>query len=224
MLIHSASQLLTLAGGPQRGRELGKLGIIKDGALLLRGETIEATGTTQELIKKYPNEPRLDAGHKVVMPGFVDPHTHLIWAGQRAEEFEWKLQGKSYLEILAAGGGILSTVKETKKASLDELVNQTRKRAWSLLSQGTTTAEVKTGYGLDTKSELRQLEGILCLDNEGPLEMIPTFLGAHAIPPEYKNNSDAFTDLICCEMIPEVFNWWNKNAEGRKTAICGCFL
>ena len=223
MLIHSASQLLTLAGGPQPGRELGKLGIIKDGAVLLRGETIEEVGTSRELLQKYPNEPRLDAGNKVVMPGFVDPHTHLIWAGERAEEFEMKLQGKSYLEILAAGGGILSTVKATKKASLDELVSQTRKRAWSLLSQGTTTAEVKTGYGLDTESELRQLEGILCLDNEGPLEMIPTFLGAHAIPPEYKDDAKTFTDLICCEMIPEVYNWWKNHAGGRPLPFVDVF-
>ncbi len=111
MLIHSASQLLTLAGGPQRGRELGQLGLIPDGAVLIQDEKIAAVGTTRELCAAYPNEPDLDAGGRVVMPGFVDPHTHAIWAGDRSAEFELRLQGKSYLEILAEGGGILSTVR-----------------------------------------------------------------------------------------------------------------
>ena len=125
MLIHSASQLLTLAGGPQRGADLGRLGIIEDGAVLLEGEQIAAVGTTAELRAAYPQAPALDAGGKVVMPGFVDPHTHAIWAGDRAAEFELRLQGKTYLEILAAGGGILSTVRAVRTSSLERLMAET---------------------------------------------------------------------------------------------------
>ncbi len=125
MLIHSASQLLTLSGGPQRGSGLGRLEIISNGAVLVREETVEAVGTTEELLSAYPNEPRLDARQKVVMPGLVDPHTHLVWAGDRAHEFEMRLEGKTYLEIMAAGGGIISTVRATRQASLEELLDQT---------------------------------------------------------------------------------------------------
>ena len=122
MLIHSAAQLLTLAGGPQRGLDLGRLGIISDGALLIRDNRIAAVGPTSELQAAYPGDPDLDASGKVVLPGFVDPHTHAIWAGDRAAEFEMRLQGKTYLEILAAGGGILATVRATCAASLEKLV------------------------------------------------------------------------------------------------------
>ena len=114
MLIHSATQLLTLAGGPQRGRDLGELGIIENGAVLIRGDKIADLGTTTEMREKYPDEPTLDASGSVLMPGFVDPHTHLIWGGDRAKEFEMRLEGAKYLDILKAGGGIISTVRDTR--------------------------------------------------------------------------------------------------------------
>src|SRR5512146_1140279 len=148
MLIHSARQVLTLAGGPQRGRELGRLELIENGAVLMRDEKIVAVGPSDELRASYRDEPTLDASGCVVMPGFVDPHTHLIWAGDRAEEFELKMAGTPYLDILASGGGILSTVRATRAASLDQLVSQTRSRARSMFAHGTTTAEAKSGYGL----------------------------------------------------------------------------
>jgi imidazolonepropionase len=223
MLLHSASQLITLAGGSQRGQSLGSLGIIEDGAVFFRGDQILAVGSTTELLASHSSEPRLDAAGQVVMPGFIDPHTHLIWAGERAAEFEMKLQGKTYLEILAAGGGILSTVQQCRTASLEELVRQTRHRAYSLLRHGTTTAEVKTGYGLDTESEIRLLEGILRLDEEGPLQLLPTFLGAHAIPPEYKHDPDGYTDLVCSQMLPAVKQWWGKNAPARPLPFVDVF-
>ncbi len=119
MLIHSATQLLTLKGGPQRGHDLGTLGIIQNGAVLIRDEKILAAGSTDELRAAYKDEPTLDASGCVVMPGFVDPHTHLIWAGDRANEFEMKMAGKPYLDILAAGGGIISTVRQTRTASIE---------------------------------------------------------------------------------------------------------
>jgi imidazolonepropionase len=212
MLIHSASQLITLAGGPQRGRDLGRLEIILDGAALVQNGKIVAVGTTKELRGAYPNAPELDAGGRVVMPGFVDPHTHAIWAGDRAAEFELRLQGKTYLEILAAGGGILSTVHATRTSSLDKLMSETRPRLWSMFTNGTTTAEVKTGYGLRTAAELRMLQALLALNKEGPLEIVPTFLGAHAIAPEFKDRPDAYTALICNTMLPILKEWWPQQA------------
>jgi imidazolonepropionase len=215
MLIHSASQLLTLAGGPQRGRRLGNLGILPDGAVLIREGRILAVGTTRELRAAYPSEPALDARGRAVLPGFVDPHTHLVWAGDRAAEFEMRLQGKSYLEIMAAGGGIVSTVRTTRAASPANLLAQTRARAQTMLRSGTTTAEAKTGYGLETAAELRQLEALLCLDELGPLQIVPTFLGAHAIPLEYINDPQGYADLVCAEMLPAAAAWWRERSPGR---------
>lgn len=212
MLIHSASQLLTLAGGPQRGRDLGQLGIIPNGAALIRNGIIEAVGKSDELRAVYPDEPDFDALDRVVMPGFVDPHTHVIWAGDRAAEFEMKLQGKSYLEILAAGGGILSTVRATRSASLNSLLDQTRLRLWTMFEHGTTTVEAKTGYGLKTAVELRLLQALIALDREGPMELAFTFLGAHAIAPEYKDQPEQYTDLICETMLPMLKDWWPNHA------------
>jgi len=223
MLLHSASQLLTLSGGPQRGSELGRLGIIPDGAVLIRDGLIAATGATEELRRRYPDEELLDAGGRVVLPGFIDPHTHLIWAGDRAAEFELRLEGKSYLEILAAGGGILSTVRRTRQASVDDLLAETRLRAVDMLKHGTTTAEAKTGYGLDTATELRMLEALLRLDAEGPLELAITFLGAHAIAPEYKGDPDGYTRLVCSEMLPAVHAWWRAYAPGKPLPFVDVF-
>ncbi|MBU0512819.1 MAG: imidazolonepropionase [Chloroflexi bacterium] len=208
MLIHSASQLLTISGPPQRGRDLGNLGIIEDGAAFIEEDTIVAIGPSAEMRRIYASEEALDAGGRVLMPGFVDPHTHLIWAGDRAAEFEMRLQGKTYLEIMAAGGGILSTVRDTRAASLEQLLAEARPRLQSMFVHGTTTAEAKTGYGLETDTELKMLAAILTLDAEGPLDLIPTFLGAHAIPAEYKDDPEAYTDLICTEMLPAVKEWW----------------
>jgi len=208
MLIHSASQLLTLSGGPQRGSGLGTLNLIEDGAVLIQGEKITAVGRTPELLAAHPNEPRLDASGCAVLPGFVDPHTHVVWAGDRAAEFEMKMAGAKYLDILAAGGGILSTVRKTREASVEQLMAETRPRLQRMFAHGTTTAEAKTGYGLDTESELKLLQAILALDAEGPLELVPTFLGAHAVAPEYKDNPQGYTDLLCKEMLPAVQAWW----------------
>ncbi len=211
MLIHSATQLLTLAGGPQRGRALGTLGIIENGAVLVRDEKIVAVGKTDELRAAYPNEPTLDASGSVVMPGFVDPHTHLIWGGDRAEEFEMRLEGAKYLDILAAGGGILSTVRATRTASIESLIAQTRPRLLRMFATGTTTAEAKTGYGLQTATELRLLKALLALDDEGPLDLAITFLGAHAIAPEFKDDPQGYTDLVTETMLPHRCNNGGKH-------------
>ncbi len=223
MLIHSASQLLTITGGPQRGQELGNLGIIPGGAVLIQDGEIAAVGSSSELCSIYPDEPQLDANGQVVLPGFVDPHTHAIWAGDRAAEFEMRLQGKSYLEILKEGGGILSTVRATRTASLEKLISETRPRLWSMFKHGTTTSEVKTGYGLRSVTELRMLQALLALDKEGPLEIVPTFLGAHAIPPEYKDRPDEYTELLCDTMIPILHEWWSQRALGYKLPFVDVF-
>lgn len=223
MIIHSASQLLTLAGGVQRGSDFGQLRIVQDGAVLVRGDTIEAAGDSAALLAAYPNEPRLDAGGRVVMPGLVDPHTHLVWAGDRAHEFEMRLEGKTYLEIMAAGGGIVSTVRATREASAQQLLDQTRARAQALFRHGATTVEAKTGYGLETESELRQMAALLSLDDEGPLEIVPTFLGAHAIPAEYRHDPEGYTRLVCDTMLPALLRWWQAHGGARPLPFVDVF-
>ncbi len=207
LLISHAAQLLTIpthAGGPQRGHRLGDLGPIEDGALAVAGERIVAVGSTADLAARFQAGRVIDATGKVVMPGFVDPHTHAVWAGDRAAEFEKRIAGATYLEIMSAGGGILSTVRATRAASVDQLVAETRPRLDRMLACGTTTVEVKTGYGLETAAELRLLEAIDRLDREHAIDIVPTFLGAHAIPAEYTGRADAYTDLVVTEMLPAV--------------------
>jgi imidazolonepropionase len=223
LIIHNAAQLLTLAGGPQRGTMLGNLGIIENGAVAIQNEHILEVGQSGALLIAYPQAARHDASGQVVMPGFVDPHTHLVWDGDRADEFSLRLEGMSYMDILAMGGGILSTVRATRQASLEELVSQSRQRARYAFSHGTTTMEVKTGYGLTLESEIKQLQAILALNQEGPLELIPTFMGAHAVPPEYKDRPDAYVDLLCDEMIPGVYTWWQSTVPDQPLPFVDVF-
>lgn len=223
MLVHSTSQLLTLTPEPQRGHALGELGIIENGAVLIRTGQIITVGDSRDLLASHPNEPRLDACGQVVMPGFVDAHTHLVWAGDRAKEFELKLQGKSYLEILKSGGGILSTVEATRKASLEQLTSETRQRAKEIFQSGTTTAEAKTGYGLEYRSELQQMQALLTINREGLLEIHPTFLAAHAIPPEFTKNPQGYADLICDAMLPDFKGWWNELATRMELPFVDVF-
>jgi imidazolonepropionase len=223
MLIHSAAQLLTLSEQPQRGSRMGDLSIIPDGAILVEGETIAAVGSTDDLLKRYPHEERYDASGHAVMPGFVDPHTHLVWAGDRAAEFEMRLEGKTYMEIMIAGGGIQSTVNATRAASTAELLTQTQQHAREIFAFGTTTAEAKSGYGLDWHSELKQMEVLLEIDKQGPLEIQPTFLGAHAIPSGFGDRPDAYVQQVCAQMLPELKNWWLENAPKRPLPFVDVF-
>jgi imidazolonepropionase len=223
MIIHSASQLLTLQGGPQRGGDLGKLGIIEDGAIVIRDEKIVAVGKTAEIRAAYPNDPTLDAGGCVVMPGFVDPHTHLIWGGDRAAEFELKMSGTPYLDILAAGGGILSTVRATRTASIESLVAQARPRLLRMFSHGTTTVEAKTGYGLQTATELRLLKALLALEDENRVDIAITFMGAHAVAPEFKDDPQGYTDLVCDTMLPILRQWWETHAPNQALPFVDVF-
>ena len=186
LLVHSAAQLCTVPpvdGGPQRGARLGNLGLIENGAVAIRDGAVVDVGPTSDLRAALQAEQEIDATGKVVCPGFVDPHTHLVWMGDRAAEFEQRVAGATYMEIMEAGGGIMATVRETREASVDALVAAARPRLDRMLAHGTTTVEVKTGYGLETEVELRQLEAIVALDRSHPATVVPTFLGAHAIPP-----------------------------------------
>jgi imidazolonepropionase len=223
LLVHSALQLLTLAGAPQRGRELGRLEIVPDGAVAIGDGKILAVGPSAEVRQAYRAKDELDASGRVVLPGFVDSHTHAIWIGDRSAEFEMRLAGKSYMDILQAGGGIMSTVRQTRAASVEQLAEETRPRLRRMLSYGTTTAEVKTGYGLELSSELRLLETILRLTSEGPPELVPTFLAAHAVPDEYRGRTEAYVEAVCQEMLPAVQAWWKRNAGGASLPFVDVF-
>jgi imidazolonepropionase len=161
-------------------------------------------GATPDVRAAYIAGRELDATGRVVLPGFVDPHTHLVWAGDRAAEFELRLAGATYMEIMAAGGGIVSTVRQTRQATVEELVVQSRARLNAMLAHGTTTVEAKTGYGLDTATELKILEAIRLLDQTHPVDLVPTFLGAHATPPEYKGREEEYVDLVVNDMLPAI--------------------
>ncbi|UCE44440.1 MAG: imidazolonepropionase [Candidatus Bathyarchaeota archaeon] len=207
LLIEKASELLTIRGGtksPILGKRMRDLGIIRDGAIAIRKGRVVAVGKTDMIREKFESSNIIDASKKVVMPGFVDPHTHLVFAGSREEEFEMRVEGAAYMEILQKGGGILKTVKETRKAGREELLEDCRKTLSVMLEHGTTTVEAKSGYGLTTEDELKCLEVMKLANTEHPIEIVPTFLGAHAVPSEYKNNTDGYVNLVADEMIPEV--------------------
>jgi imidazolonepropionase len=223
MLITHCSQVIPLTPSPQRGSQLGELNILTSNAVLIRGDRIEEIADEESLIRRFPDESRLDAHGHAVLPGFVDSHTHLVFAGDRAVEFESRLQGKTYQDIMSAGGGINSTVRATRAATLGDLLEQTRFRAQGLLLNGTTTAEAKSGYGLELTSELAQLEVLLILDEEGPLAFAPTFLGAHAIPPEFAGNAEGYARQLYENMLPEVLSWWQKRAPGRSLPFVDVF-
>ncbi len=198
---------------PKIKEEMLDLGHIENGAFVVKNGFITDIGTTDELFKKYKNEAKeiIDAQNRAVLPGFVDPHTHALFVGTREDEFRMRLEGKSYMEILKAGGGILNSVKKIRQASIDELVLEAKKRVDLFFRLGTTTFEAKSGYGLDFESEIKMLEAIKITNETSDAQIIPTFIGAHAIPPEYKNNKKAYIDIIINEMIPYISK--NRLAE-----------
>jgi len=217
LLIHSAGQLVTCASKtPKRGETMSDVGIIENGAVGITDGEIVAVGPSEQLRRAYEASTQIDASGKVVCPGFVDPHTHVVYAGDRVNEFEMRVQGVSYMEIMAAGGGINFTTKATRAASLDDLVMQTRPRLDMMLELGTTTAEVKTGYGLDTPTELKMLHAIAALDESHKIDLVPTFMGAHAIPREYAVTPSIYTYLVIDEMLPAAANWYaNSTFKAR---------
>ena len=219
LAIVNCSQLVTLAGArrARTGGELRQLAILEDGAMLVRGEYIEAVGRRREIESLINSDCEvIDAGRRVVLPGFVDAHTHPVFAGTRANEFEQRASGATYREIAARGGGIRSTVRSTRNASQGDLVRAGKRYADWFLRNGTTTIEAKSGYGLTLEDELKILRAIRQLNDETPLRYVPTFLGAHDIPTEYKSRRHLYINLIINEMLPRV-------AEERLAEYCDVF-
>jgi imidazolonepropionase len=207
LAVVNIGQLVTLAGParPRVGAELNELGVIRDAALLIENDRIAAAGHYREIQSKIPpHEVVVDAQGGCVTPGFVDAHTHMIFAGNRAAEFEQRIAGASYQQIAAAGGGILSTVKATRAASEDDLLTESRRHRDWMLRAGTTTAEAKSGYGLERETELRMLRVMARLNAEGPMRIVPTLLAAHTLPPEFAGRRDDYVRWIAEELIPEV--------------------
>ena len=204
LIIKNAAELLTLS--PSIREESG-LGLIRRGTVVTKDDRILWVGESDKIpghFKVGPKGVEIDASGKVVMPGLIDPHTHLIFAGSREQEFEQRIQGLSYIEIAERGGGILSTVEATRKASFDQLFTLGKKRLDRMLSKGITTIEAKSGYGLSLQDELKILKVIKALDEVHPIDIVPTFLGAHTVPKEFREDRRRYVDLVIQEMIPKV--------------------
>ncbi len=194
----------------------GEIHPIINAAIAWKDDTIEWVGQDKDLPQKYGNEQRFDADGKMVIPGLIDCHTHLAFGGWRPDEFAMRVQGKSYLEIAKAGGGILSSVKETRKATEDELYEKASGFLKEMGRMGVTTVECKSGYGLSVEDELKTLRVYRRLAEEHSVGIVPTFLGAHTIPPEYKDDRESYIDLVVNEMIPAV-------AEQELAEFCDIF-
>ena len=212
MLIKNAAEMVTCSGSSaKKGKEMADLHVIKNGAVIIKEGEIEAVGKTGDIEKQFKKSGAdqsdfdiIDARGKAVLPGFVDSHTHLVFGGYRAEEFSWRLRGDSYMEIMKRGGGIVNTVNATRQASVEELLESGIRRLNSMLSFGVTTVEGKSGYGLDRETEIKQLEVMARLNQIHYLDVVPTFLGAHAVPQDYKDKQDAFIDFISTDVMPRV--------------------
>jgi imidazolonepropionase len=219
LAILNCSQVVTLAGPsrPRAGAEMSQLSIVSPGALLVRDSRVATVGTNEQIQSSIDvNSTVVDAEGRIVMPGFVDAHTHPVFAGTRVDEFEERAKGATYQEIAARGGGIQSTVNKTRAASLNELVTTGRKYASWFLRGGTTTIEAKSGYGLTVEDEIKILRAIKRLNEETRLRYVPTFLGAHSIPDEYKSRRDDYVSLIIDEMLQRV-------SQERLAEFCDVF-
>jgi imidazolonepropionase len=224
IIIKNASELVTCSGfAAKRGREMAELHLITDGAVIIKEGTIEAVGTTRDIEAKLEKAGTdlsgfdvIDAQNKAVLPGFIDSHTHFVFGGYRAEEFAWRLRGDSYMQIMQRGGGIVNTVKATQQADANELLQSGIKRLDAMLGFGVTTVECKSGYGLDKDTEIKQLEVINHLDGIHYIDIVPTFLGAHAVPASFKGREDAFIDFMLEEVMPPV-------AERKLARYCDIF-
>ena len=210
LAIININELVTMDskfGVPRIGPAMNELGIIKNGAVVVHEDAIVFIGTMDEFDQKYSlaDFPTIiDATGKLVTPGLIDPHTHIIFDGSRENELQMKLSGMSYIDILNAGGGILKSVKSTRKASISKLVENGHDILDRMLEYGTTTIETKSGYGLTVEDEIKSLKTIKILDKEHPIDIVSTFLGAHAVPPEYTGKTDEYVDLIISEMLPMI--------------------
>ncbi len=207
IVIVNAEELLTLAGSSQKpriGKQMSELEIVTDGALAIREGKILAVGKTREIAKAFRGEMVINAKGKTVLPGFVDPHTHLVFAGSREDEFQMRVEGASYMEILNSGGGILKTVKDTRRAGVEKLVELGLERLDSMLAHGTTTVEAKSGYGLTTEDEVKILEATRRLNQLHCSNVVSTFMGAHVVPVEFRNSTEQYVEMIVKETMQKV--------------------
>ena len=208
LLVKNIGQLVTMRGPtPRRGDAMREIDLLKNAAVAVQGDTIVAVGLSTQIERDFPpaeDGAVLDAGGRVVTPGLIDPHTHPIFSRTRENEFEMRIQGRSYMEIAQAGGGIRASVRDLRETSKDKLVESSRKTLDRMLAHGVTTVEAKSGYGLSTESELKQLEAIAELDATHPVDLTPTFLGAHEFPDEYRQRRQEYVELVINEMIPAV--------------------
>ena len=213
MIIKNASQLVTCSGfAAKKGKEMNDLGIIEDGAVVIEEGVIKWVGKTKDIPRHYEKVAEvIDATNKTVLPGFIDSHTHFVFGGYREEEYSWRLKGDSYMDIMKKGGGIVDTVNKTKNETKEYLIRIGMKRLDSMLTFGVTTVEGKSGYGLDYETEIKQLEVMRKLNLRHKIDVVPTFLGTHAVPKEYKGREDKFIDLMIDEVLPYVAD--NKLAE-----------
>jgi imidazolonepropionase len=209
--IKHAAQLATLAseGKGARSKEaMSELGLIEDGSVWIEDGVIQAVGTTKELEKRFASMAHeaevVDASNLLVTPGLVDPHTHVVYGGSREREFEMRLEGATYMDIMNAGGGIHATTRMTREATEEELIEQTTRRLDSFLAHGVTTVEGKSGYGMNLDTELKQLRVMKKLQQQHPIDLVPTFMGAHAVPKEFKGREDEFVDHLIHDMLPVV--------------------
>ena len=220
LLIHNLAEVATPEGSaPLRGADQRKVRRLPGAEVVCREGRIAFVGSPDErwrLFGELPDAERLDGRGGTLIPGFVDPHTHLPWAGSREEEFAARLAGKTYQEIAAAGGGILSTVKATRRASEEELASNVLRRMDQMLACGTTTAEAKSGYGLSREDELKQLRAIRRASGQHPVDLVPTLMAAHEIPPEHRQDRQRYLDLICEEIVP-------ATAEAGLARFCDVF-
>ncbi|MFE4132658.1 imidazolonepropionase [Peribacillus sp. YIM B13482] len=209
--IKHATQLATLTSdrkGPRSKEAMSELGLIEDGSIWMESGLIQAIGTTKELEELYADRMHeaevFDASGHLVTPGLVDPHTHVVYGGSREREFEMRLEGATYMDIMNGGGGIHATTRMTREASEEELMEQTTRRLDSFLAHGVTTVEGKSGYGMNLETELKQLRVMKKLQEEHPIDLVPTFMGAHAVPKDYKGREDEFVDHLINDMLPIV--------------------
>jgi imidazolonepropionase len=217
LLIHSITQLVTCAAdSPKRSAAMTDVGIIEDGAVAVDKGMIVDVGKSEDLVTRHTAEKTLNAEWHVICPGFVDAHTHIVYAGDRAAEFELRIKGATYMEIMAAGGGILSTMRKLRDAGVDQLIHESVDRLEQMLRHGTTTVEIKTGYGLDAESELKMLMTLTWLYNQHPVDIVPTFLGAHAIPPEYEWRAEEYTQYVIDTLIPMAAEWYRESDFSKR--------
>jgi len=225
-IIFNIGELVTCSSGgrPKRGNAMREIGLIKNAAVAVKDGKVLDVGSSDDVRRNFDTSQEIDAENRVVCPGFVDPHTHIVYGGDRLDEFELKIQGRDYLDILKGGGGIISSVTQTRAASVEDLFQQSNARLKKMLECGTTSCEIKTGYGLDSATEMKMLEVIALLQQASSVRLVPTFLAAHALPPEYKDNPNVYVNLICDTMLAQAWQWFvGSPFHGKTPFFCDVF-